>query len=71
MAVSRYFNVTNPPKLIEDLEEDPFINHEETQTNNQDPKQMENQNLNQKKKKKKKKKKRKEPKKSSSWKRGC
>ena len=26
MAVSRYFNVTNPPKLIEDLE-DPFINH--------------------------------------------
>ena len=27
MAVSRYFNVTNPPKLIEHLEEDPFINH--------------------------------------------
>ena len=27
MAVTRYFNVTNPPKLIEDLEEDPFINH--------------------------------------------
>ena len=27
MAVSRYFNITNPPKLIEDLEEDPFINH--------------------------------------------
>ena len=27
MAVSRYFNVTNPPKLIEDSEEDPFINH--------------------------------------------
>ena len=27
MAVSRYFNVSNPPKLIEDLEEDPFINH--------------------------------------------
>ena len=27
MAVSRYLNVTNPPKLIEDLEEDPFINH--------------------------------------------
>ena len=26
MAVSRYFNVTNPPKLLEDLEEDPFIN---------------------------------------------
>ena len=27
MGVSRYFNVVNPPKLIEDLEEDPFINH--------------------------------------------
>ena len=27
MAVTRYFNVTNPPKLIDDLEEDPFINH--------------------------------------------
>ena len=27
MGVARYFNVTNPPKLIEDLEEDPFINH--------------------------------------------
>ena len=27
MAVSRYFNVTNPPKVIEGLEEDPFINH--------------------------------------------
>ena len=27
MAVTRYFNVTNPPKLIEYLEEDPFINH--------------------------------------------
>ena len=27
MAVSRYFNITNPPKLIEDLEEDSFINH--------------------------------------------
>ena len=27
MAVSRYFSVINPPKLIEDLEEDPFINH--------------------------------------------
>ena len=27
MAVSRYFNVSNPPKLIEDLKEDPFINH--------------------------------------------
>ena len=27
MSVSKYFNVVNPPKLIEDLEEDPFINH--------------------------------------------
>ena len=27
MGVSKYFNVVNPPKLIEDLEEDPFINH--------------------------------------------
>ena len=27
MGVSRYFNVVNPPKLMEDLEEDPFINH--------------------------------------------
>ena len=27
MGVSKYFNVINPPKLIEDLEEDPFINH--------------------------------------------
>ena len=27
MAVSRYFNVVNPPKLIEDLEEAPFTNH--------------------------------------------
>lgn len=27
MGVSKYFSVTNPPKLIEDLEEDPFINH--------------------------------------------
>ena len=27
MAGSKYFNVVNPPKLIEDLEEDPFINH--------------------------------------------
>ena len=26
LGVSRYFNVVNPPKLIEDLEEDPFIN---------------------------------------------
>ena len=27
MGVSKYFNVENPPKLLEDLEEDPFINH--------------------------------------------
>ena len=27
MGVSKYFNVVNPPKLIQDLEEDPFINH--------------------------------------------
>ena len=27
MGVSKYFDVTNPPKLIQDLEEDPFINH--------------------------------------------
>ena len=27
VAVSRYFNVANQPKLIEELEEDPFINH--------------------------------------------
>jgi len=27
MGVSEYFNVVNPPKLIQDLEEDPFINH--------------------------------------------
>lgn len=27
MGVSKYFNVINPPKLIQDLEEDPFINH--------------------------------------------
>lgn len=27
MGVSKYFNVTNPPRLIEDLKEDPFINH--------------------------------------------
>ena len=27
MGVSKYFNVSNPPKLIQDLEEDPFINH--------------------------------------------
>ena len=27
MGVSKYFNVFNPPKLLEDLEEDPFINH--------------------------------------------
>ena len=27
MGVSKYFNVVDPPKLIQDLEEDPFINH--------------------------------------------
>ena len=27
MGVSKYFNVINPPKLLEDLEENPFINH--------------------------------------------
>ena len=27
MGVSKYFNVVDRPKLIEDLEEDPFINH--------------------------------------------
>ena len=27
MGVSKYFNVINQPKLLEDLEEDPFINH--------------------------------------------
>ena len=27
MGVSKYFNVISPPKLIEDLEEDHFINH--------------------------------------------
>ena len=27
MVVSKYFNVINPPKLLEDLEEDPFIYH--------------------------------------------
>lgn len=27
MGVSKYFNVVDPPKLFEDLEEDPFINH--------------------------------------------
>ena len=26
-GVSKYFNIINPPKLIQDLEEDPFINH--------------------------------------------
>ena len=26
-GVSKYFNVENPPKLLEGLEEDPFINH--------------------------------------------
>ena len=27
MGVSKYFNVISPPKLLEDLEEDLFINH--------------------------------------------
>ena len=27
MGVSKYLNVINPPKLLEDLEEDPLINH--------------------------------------------
>ena len=27
MGESKYFKVVNPPKLIQDLEEDPFINH--------------------------------------------
>ena len=27
MGVSKYFNVVSPPKLLEDQEEDPFINH--------------------------------------------
>ena len=27
MVVSKYFNKANPPKLIEDLEEDPIIHH--------------------------------------------
>ena len=26
-GVSKYFNVINPPKLLEDVLEDPFINH--------------------------------------------
>ena len=32
MGVSKYFNVVNPPNLIQDLEEDPFINHALTNT---------------------------------------
>lgn len=32
MAVSKYFKVKDPPKLIQDLEEDPFINHALTST---------------------------------------
>ena len=32
MGISKYFNVVNPPKLIQDLEEDPFINHALTNT---------------------------------------
>ena len=27
IGVSRYFNVADPPKLMEDLEENPFCNH--------------------------------------------
>ena len=27
MGVSKYFNIDTSPKLIEDLEEDPFVNH--------------------------------------------
>jgi hypothetical protein len=27
LAASKYLNITDPPKLIQDLEEDPFINH--------------------------------------------
>ena len=27
MGVSKYFNVINPPKLLEDLKEDPFGNY--------------------------------------------
>ena len=27
MGVSKYFNVENPPKLLEDLEKDSFISH--------------------------------------------
>ena len=27
MGVSRFYKVNNPPKLISELEEDPFINH--------------------------------------------
>ena len=27
MGVSKYFNVISPPKLLEDLEKEPFINH--------------------------------------------
>ena len=27
ISVSKYLNVINPPKLLEDLEEDPLINH--------------------------------------------
>ena len=32
MGLSKYFNIINPPKLIQDLEEDPFINHALTST---------------------------------------
>ena len=32
LGVSKYFKVINPPKLIQDWEEDPFINHALTST---------------------------------------
>ena len=32
MGVSKYFNIIEPPKLIQDLKEDPFINHALTST---------------------------------------
>ena len=32
MSVIKFFNVINPPQLIQDLEEDPFINHALTNT---------------------------------------
>lgn len=32
MCVSKYFNIAKPPELIQDLQEDPFINHALTTT---------------------------------------